>query len=532
MSVLEETSSVLPKGASTADSASPWKRRIIWSVIIVALLSAALYAAQRMNMLDLGALGGSDNDEQNVQMWAAAPADGAAVGLSAMGSIPSTQQMNGMIADTTALIETDSTAVENQGEAQLDGVEATIAALDDDATTSIAWATTAVAGIDGATLYDSPGGTEIGNVDIGVRLELGAQTEDGNWLLVAADSASGWVDVSDVVGFSLSKVPVYSSQLGLGVAEALQEPEQTDIDILAADTAGEAATAGGASNQDVAGIAELTEQVPAADAALSVIGTVNIDDGRLNVRYGPGTAFEIIGKAYPDDEYRVLGRDANTEWVLLLLSDDEVGWVSAQYLDFSSSPQELPVLTIDDELTANMLTAVPESTVSLQAESDSTLQTVAYSTTEYQPSALASGSGLEGVIVFESSNGGAIYAVDLSTGQTALLTYGADRRLARMAARWRLCATAVTTGSISSISTAAMSAVSGLDVPVSTRHPGVRTGSGSCSASEGTTKSVGRWVQCASPRIPATRMRYLCERTNTAWLSWIRTATTTSNLRH
>lgn len=53
----------------------------------------------------------------------------------------------------------------------------------------------------------------------------------------------------------------------------------------------------------------------------------------LNMRKGPGTDYDLVGKAPHDGVVTRIGKlDSNSEWVLIL-SDGTYGWVSAEYLE-------------------------------------------------------------------------------------------------------------------------------------------------------------------------------------------------------
>lgn len=71
----------------------------------------------------------------------------------------------------------------------------------------------------------------------------------------------------------------------------------------------------------------LTESLP----ALFTVSGVDEND-MLNVRAGPGTDFEIIGKLEPDASgVEVVDTDPTGEWGLVNL-DDRAGWVAMRYL--------------------------------------------------------------------------------------------------------------------------------------------------------------------------------------------------------
>ena len=59
---------------------------------------------------------------------------------------------------------------------------------------------------------------------------------------------------------------------------------------------------------------------------------VNTNNDNLNIRSGPSTDYEIIGKAPKDAIVTIMGyMDAIDDW-LLIDYDGTVGWVSSEYL--------------------------------------------------------------------------------------------------------------------------------------------------------------------------------------------------------
>ena len=59
--------------------------------------------------------------------------------------------------------------------------------------------------------------------------------------------------------------------------------------------------------------------------------------GWLNVRSGPGTEHEIVGKVYPQERYEYL--DIEDDWYIIHLSDETDGWVISNYVE--EVPEEI-----------------------------------------------------------------------------------------------------------------------------------------------------------------------------------------------
>src|SRR5690606_28844061 len=139
-----------------------------------------------------------------------------------------------------------------------------------------------------------------------------------------------------------------------------------------------------------------------------ITATITVTDSRLNIRSGPGTNYPVVGKAYPEEIYSVLGRNRAATWIQLETPDlgEGYGWVAAEYVALSQ-----PILGIPVSEQAG--TPSPTATSTPAAPSTST-------------AAASAGSGLNGRLVFQSVNGGMIYVYDLATGSVRELTGGFD----------------------------------------------------------------------------------------------------------
>lgn len=70
----------------------------------------------------------------------------------------------------------------------------------------------------------------------------------------------------------------------------------------------------------------------------------------LNVRSGPGTDYETIGKVYSDETYDIL--QEKNEWVEIQL-EDQTGWITSKYIDIRD-------IDIIDEGSSNSSLTIPE----------------------------------------------------------------------------------------------------------------------------------------------------------------------------
>ncbi|MCA9931358.1 MAG: SH3 domain-containing protein [Anaerolineales bacterium] len=82
--------------------------------------------------------------------------------------------------------------------------------------------------------------------------------------------------------------------------------------------------------------------LPVIDAAtLTAVGTVNT--GALNVRSGPGIEYTATAVVFQGTSIGLIGRNSNSSWVKVRLSNDHVGWVNAAYINTVTTINSLPV---------------------------------------------------------------------------------------------------------------------------------------------------------------------------------------------
>jgi uncharacterized protein YgiM (DUF1202 family) len=139
----------------------------------------------------------------------------------------------------------------------------------------------------------------------------------GDWLYVFTISgANGWLpeDTLRVTG-SLAEAPVLSAD-SLAASATASQPGS--------------ATASTASIQPL----DLEELV--------AVATARVDNDALNVRQGPGAAYEGLGTLSRDDEVAVLAVNKTEEWALVKTTDGEYGWTSLDYLAVDGSLADAP----------------------------------------------------------------------------------------------------------------------------------------------------------------------------------------------
>jgi dipeptidyl aminopeptidase/acylaminoacyl peptidase len=157
----------------------------------------------------------------------------------------------------------------------------------------------------------------------------------------------------------------------------------------------------------VAVMAFLVSATPAAVLADTTSGvTLTVSVPALNVRGGPGTGYPILGALHQGDQRNVSGRDATGAWyqVPVVAGGAQLGWVYGALVQVSGDATTLPVVNVP----APVSTGAAAST-----------------------SAAATGSSAAhgGTIVFQSSSGGPIYAINADGTNMHYLTDGMDPAL-------------------------------------------------------------------------------------------------------
>jgi SH3-like domain-containing protein len=78
--------------------------------------------------------------------------------------------------------------------------------------------------------------------------------------------------------------------------------------------------------------------------APTVVGPIaRVDSAGLNMRSGPGTAYESIAAYERGDRMEVLAKDGKGEWLKVKAPDGKVGWMSARFLAVRGSLDDVPV---------------------------------------------------------------------------------------------------------------------------------------------------------------------------------------------
>jgi uncharacterized protein YraI len=122
-----------------------------------------------------------------------------------------------------------------------------------------------------------------------------------------------------------------------------------------------------------------------------------VSANRLNVRQGPGTGYSVIATARAGDNLPVTGQDAAGAWYQVSLADGRTGWVSSSYAQLSGEASGIPVVDAPAAATTKVAAGTSRSAGH--------------------------------IIVFQTSSGGAIYAVNPDGTNLRYLTNGMDPAL-------------------------------------------------------------------------------------------------------
>jgi CRP-like cAMP-binding protein/uncharacterized protein YraI len=83
---------------------------------------------------------------------------------------------------------------------------------------------------------------------------------------------------------------------------------------------------------------------PTSAATLVMPMRARITGDGLQMRVGPGAAYEVAASLSEGDEVDVLGRDEMGDWVKVVLGGGEEGWVASEFVDVGDELKMVPVL--------------------------------------------------------------------------------------------------------------------------------------------------------------------------------------------
>ena len=84
----------------------------------------------------------------------------------------------------------------------------------------------------------------------------------------------------------------------------------------------------------------------------------------LNMRSGPGTEFDVVGKYPKGSELQIVGRDASNDWLYVVANDRNAGWMSVTGLDIHLDVSTVGAMPSPPTPTMVPATAVPVNSAS------------------------------------------------------------------------------------------------------------------------------------------------------------------------
>jgi len=290
----------------------------------------------------------------------------------------------------------------------------------------------AVAGVKGSQLYDGSGSL-LGSLEAGDSVLVTGRSDDSAWLAVTSGAGIGWVQADQLIAYGLYRLPVVTLPTAVAAVAGSAATAVAPVTVTQAVslTVAASVSATSAVTGAVASAADSAVASPASSAD-AVTATVVTDDGRLNLRAGPGTDYTIVAKGENGDVYPVLGRNEAGDWLQLQLEDGETAWASAAFLQIAGDVSALPLQAVPAP-TAQASTAQPAANTAAgsiaasgSAADEDAVSLVSNTNAAGSGSASAAGGGLTGTLVFQQSPGGMIYAYDLAGGDVWPLTNGFD----------------------------------------------------------------------------------------------------------
>ncbi len=138
----------------------------------------------------------------------------------------------------------------------------------------------------------------------------------------------------------------------------------------------------------------LETETPSPAATPSVPTRARITGDGLQLRVGPGTAYEVMASLAEGDEVDVLGRDEMGDWVKVGLESGEEGWAAAEFVDVGDNLRAVPVITPEPIATPTTEELTPTAMPSPTVRSEATAALTPVPTVTVPVSSLTTGGGL------------------------------------------------------------------------------------------------------------------------------------------
>jgi uncharacterized protein YgiM (DUF1202 family) len=175
---------------------------------------------------------------------------------------------------------------------------------------------------DGVTVRQGPAASysSAGAIERGELAGVLGKNAPGDWLYIVTISATqGWLptDTVRIIG-SLAGAPLLPANPLAMTHIAPVSPSPS--------VSGPGGSAAGTVDSQPLPIADLTP-----------VAMARVDNEGLNIRRGPGAAYELLGTLSRGDEVTVLALNKTQDWALVKTADGQLGWVSLAYLAVDGS---------------------------------------------------------------------------------------------------------------------------------------------------------------------------------------------------
>lgn len=309
----------------------------------------------------------------------------------------------------------------------------------------------AVVGVAATSLYATPGGELLQTLPPSTAVTVSGRSQDSQWVQAKTDDGStGWLMAQQLIVFGVDELPVVGAatvtvENSTVITTTTAEPESVAVPMsttITPETAITPTTAVTLSAPVMITVTEastLTITAVTTRPASTITATVTASGSRLNVRTGPGATYAIVAKATSGQVYTAHARNADSDWIQILINADQDGWVAAQYVKLSAPVNELPLsTTISNPLPAQV--AIPTTQViavesaqtepvPIQTKDEPATQATALvpvSASQPTQASASAATGRQGTLVFQASQGGAIYVYQMASGAMHQLTHGFD----------------------------------------------------------------------------------------------------------
>ena len=276
-------------------------------------------------------------------------------------------------------------------------------------------------------------GELVGEISSGTAYPVIGQSEFYPWLLLGAqDTAApiGWVfqDLVTVTG-NVNTVPFSDVEVTTpGIAPTNPAPVATQpavVDPLAGEPTatlviGVTPLSEGAAGQGEPPAVTVTQGptlTPTLDARVT-----GMTQGEINVRYGPGTEYQIVGRAFPDEVFEITAYHTQLPWVQVRFDSSPNGyaWVAESLLQITGN-----IFTTNAISTTNFDLPTLTPTPAMRSSSN----VPGLESVEISDSFATLGDNMWDFVLSqnfipETSRFGALYLGDLQTGEA--MTYGAE----------------------------------------------------------------------------------------------------------